>query len=90
MMPRNPHNREALVLLALAAVACIWVLAHVINADGREANRVERYNCGIALGLHDDQPGYHIIERAHYVSYEDGSGALYCGQVRMVVVEVPW
>lgn len=90
MMPRNPHNREALALLALMAAAAIWVLLHVALADGSEPNRVERYECGAAVGLHDGKPGYHITQHAHYVEYEDGSGILYCGHAVMVRVGVPW
>lgn len=74
MMPRSPHNREALVLLALMAAAAIWILAHVAFADGNEPNRVEEYVCA----------------HSHYVKYEDGSGKLYCGRNVIVRVGVPW
>lgn len=73
-MPRSPHNREALVLLALMLAASLWVLLHVALADGNEPNRVEHYVCA----------------HSHYTKFEDGSGILYCGRNVMVKVEVPW
>lgn len=92
MYPRNPRSRERAAILGLFVLGIIVliVLAHIQQASGNEPNRVERYECGKAVGVHDGKPGYHIIQHAHYVEYEDGSGVLYCGSHVMVRVGVPW
>ena len=92
MRAPNPHKRESLAIMGLVcfAILLLIALAHIQAAAGSEPNRVEQYTCGKAVGVHDNTPGYHIIKRAHYKQFEDGSGILYCGHVVMVRVGVPW
>lgn len=97
-MNLSNRQREAFLLAVLIIIVSLGLCIVMALLGARsctenakaEPNRIELYECGKATGLHDNKPGYHIVLKARFVQYEDGSGALMCGHETMVIVHVPW
>lgn len=88
MNPQVRENRAIFACICAALLLCVAIAFISDRAMG--ARNVPVYECGKAIDVHDDAPGYRITRKARFIQYEDGSGRLVCGRRTMVIVHVPW